>query len=175
MERKSLKLGEKYGWKSYRYAPFREATLISLEPLTIRYEETSFMMSGISRVEVREREVRSRELLCLWSEKEKFLEKEKERNKARGERNHKKRMGRQADIQTLREQLLKAGYTERLPAGFRAPHDQVRGFVISVEMLKRLLATHPEFAEPGEQQSALAELLGGEDASGASVLPPGSE
>ena len=173
MERRKLVLGEEYGWKNYGSGGLMKGRLTSLKPLTVEFEQVSLSdPSGRTTVQ---KPVQSRFILCRWRDKEEWLEQERARRASSRARSTDRRRSRQEEIIELSKQLLQAGYKERLPGGFRAPHGQNNNFSISPEMLKRLLAAHPEFAPLEQGESALAELLGGEDASGASVLPPGSE
>ena len=174
MERKELRVGTDYGWDRYGASSLTKATLLSLEPLQVAYEEQVYEM-GKSKRKRASRRAEARELVCLWKDKEEWERKRVEMERGREARNRDRRESQEQEITEMTKQLLMAGYKERLPGGFRAPHGQIRNFSISPEMLKRLLAAHPEFAPLEQGESALAELLGGEDASGASVLPPGSE
>ena len=154
MDRKHLKVGGEYGLNS-RMGFLLKATLLSLEPLQVTYEDDLVVMGKPPALVIRS--VAARDLVCLWKDKDEWDRERAEKWEERWER----RLEHEKEADQLTEQLLEAGYKKRLPAGFRAPSGGTQGFVLGEKMLKRLLAGHPEFAHAGrlEDTRELTEQL----------------
>lgn len=156
MHPSKLRIGEEYAWRRWPGSSIRQGTLLSLEPLTIRYQEPHEPFDFL------EEQTLSRCLVCQWEDKEEWQKEMLRRWEARQLKANERGKLEAERRDHLVERLLMAGYKQGDKAGFRLLSEPGKGLSLSLDMLERLLATHPEFAD-STGESALQDLLSPED------------